>query len=110
MPASPLAPIRKYLWLVILVLCVLVGVYAATLDADAIAATGHYGFLSMLPAIAAIVICFATRNVILALFMGVVFGGLITTRGARRRVSPRRGPSSGRAGAARGNGEDAYAR
>jgi Na+/H+ antiporter NhaC len=58
---------------------VLVGGYSATLDADVIAATGHYGFLSVIPAIGALVICFATRNVILALFMAVVLGGLITT-------------------------------
>ncbi len=79
MPASPLALIRKYLWIVILGFCVLVGGYSATLDADFIAAMGHYGFLSVIPAIGALVICFATRNVILALFMGVVLGGLITT-------------------------------
>ncbi len=78
-PISPLAPIRKYLWIVILAFCVVIGAYSATLDTDSIAAQGHYGFLSVMPAVGALVICFATRNVILALFMGVVFGGLIST-------------------------------
>ena len=78
-PITPLTPIRKYLWLVILAFCVSVGAYSMTLDAESIAAQGHYGFLSVMPAVAALVICFATRNVILALFMGVVLGGIITT-------------------------------
>ena len=78
-PNSPLAPIRKYLWIVILALSVGVAWYSATLDAEVIAAQGHYGVLSIMPAIGALVICFATRNVILALFMGVVFGGLVST-------------------------------
>ena len=33
---------------------------------------------SLLPALVTLLICFATRNVILALFMGVVMGGLIS--------------------------------
>jgi len=78
-PASPLTLIRKYLWLIILAFCIGIGMYSSGLDADSIAAQGHYGLLSVMPAVAALVICFATRNVILALFMGVVFGGLITT-------------------------------
>jgi len=78
-PRSPLASIQKYLWLVILALCVVIGAYSTTIDADSVSARGHYGFLSVMPAVAALVICFATRNVILALFMGVVLGGLVTT-------------------------------
>jgi Na+/H+ antiporter NhaC len=38
-----------------------------------------YGVLSIVPALTTLGICFITRNVILALFMGVVMGGLITT-------------------------------
>ena len=76
---SPLAPIQKFLWPAVLVFGIAVGWYSSTLDADQIAAQGHYGFLSVVPALAALVICFATRNVILALFMGVVFGGLVST-------------------------------
>lgn len=78
-PASPLTLIRKYLWLIILAFCIGIGVYSSALDAESIAAQGHYGLLSVMPALAALVICFATRNVILALFMSVVLGGLITT-------------------------------
>ena len=40
----------------------------------------HFGFLSLLPAILTLVLCFSTRNVIFALFIGVVLGGIITTR------------------------------
>lgn len=70
--------LRRHLWAVVLIFCGIVAWYAATLDASAIDAQGHFGFLSILPAIGALVICFATRNVILALFMGVVLGGLVT--------------------------------
>ena len=75
---SPLAAIRKHLWIVILAVLAAVGWYATTLDSSAIESQGHYGFLSIMPALAALVICFATRNVILALFMGVILGGLVT--------------------------------
>jgi Na+/H+ antiporter NhaC len=51
----------------------------ATLDPALIEDRSHYGFLSLLPALATLAICFVTRNVILALFLGVVLGGLITT-------------------------------
>ena len=74
-----LGPIRRYTWIGIALLCVVVGVYGRTIDPAAADAAGHYGFLSILPALAALVICFVTRNVILALFMGVVLGGLVTT-------------------------------
>ena len=37
----------------------------------------HYGVWSMLPAFATIIICFVTRNVLLALLVGITFGGLI---------------------------------
>jgi len=40
----------------------------------------HYGVLSLVPALATLIICFATRNVIFALFMGVVLGGLVTSQ------------------------------
>jgi len=49
-PASPLTLIRRYLWLIILAFCI--GIYSATLDAAGIAAQGHYGLLSIMPAIA----------------------------------------------------------
>lgn len=79
-PPTPLTPIRRYLWIGILGLCIGVGIYAAVLDRELIAAQGHYGFLSVMPALGALIICFATRNVILALFMGAVLGGLVSTQ------------------------------
>lgn len=39
---------------------------------------GHYGVWSLLPAAMTIAICFVTRHVILALFVGVLVGGLVT--------------------------------
>ncbi len=67
------------IWIAIFGFCIAIGAYATTLDADAVEAQSHYGFLSIMPALAALAICFLTRNVILALFMGVVLGGLVTT-------------------------------
>ena len=72
-------PIREYMWLGILGFCVVIAVYARGLDPGVVAEQAHYGFLSIMPAVAALAICFITRNVILALFMGVVLGGLVTT-------------------------------
>ncbi len=39
---------------------------------------GHYGIYSLLPAAVTLLLCFVTKNVILALFTGVVTGGIIT--------------------------------
>ena len=75
---TPLDLIRKNLWIALLILLTGVGWYATTLDSAAVESQGHYGFMSVMPALAALVICFATRNVILALFMGVILGGLVT--------------------------------
>ena len=74
-----LGPVRRYTWVGVLALCIAVGTYARTLDPATVDALGHYGFLSIMPALAALAICFVTRNVILALFMGIVLGGLVTT-------------------------------
>jgi len=74
-----ISALRRHAWLGILLLCVTVGAWALTLDEAELASDGHYGVLSIMPAVAALVICFVTRNVILALFMGVVLGGLVTT-------------------------------
>ena len=38
----------------------------------------HYGLWSLLPSVVTIGICFVTRNVLLALLLGVVTGGLVT--------------------------------
>ena len=40
----------------------------------------HYGFWSLLPAAITITTCFITRNVILALLLGIFSGGLLTGR------------------------------
>ncbi|MEJ2274250.1 MAG: hypothetical protein P8Y01_06705, partial [Woeseiaceae bacterium] len=71
--------LRSFGWLFILALCAVVAWLGLTLDTALVAERSHYGFLSLVPALATLVICFATRNVILALFMGIVLGGLITT-------------------------------
>ncbi|MBW3660684.1 MAG: sodium:proton antiporter, partial [Gemmatimonadetes bacterium] len=41
---------------------------------------GHYGFWSVLPAGVAIVLAFALREVVSALFLGIVLGGIISGR------------------------------
>ncbi len=68
----------KYAWVWLLVLCAGTIWIAAELDPATVEAQGHYGFLSVLPALATLVICFVTRNVIFALFMGVLLGGFAT--------------------------------
>ncbi len=68
----------KYSWIWLLVFCAATFWYAAGQNEMQIAKQGHYGVLSLVPALATLVICFATRNVIFALFMGVVLGGLVT--------------------------------
>ncbi len=67
----------KIFWIAILAFCALLTWQARTLDPAA--TTEHYGWMSVMPAVVALVICFVARNVVLALFMGVVVGGLITT-------------------------------
>jgi Na+/H+ antiporter NhaC len=74
-----LEPLRRHLWLIILAVCAAVAWSGYKLDPLEIEARGHYGFLSLVPALSTLIICFLTRNVILALFMGVVLGGLVTT-------------------------------
>ena len=39
---------------------------------------GHFGVWSLLPATVSIVACFMTRNIILALLLGVMTGGLVS--------------------------------
>ena len=69
---------RRNFWLVMVGVAVFVTWYSLGMDPAQVEAQGHRDFLSLLPALATLVICFVTRNVILALFMGVVFGGLAT--------------------------------
>ncbi|MEM7612673.1 MAG: Na+/H+ antiporter NhaC family protein [Pseudomonadota bacterium] len=70
--------LRRYAWAMLLLFCIATAWYAARLDPDVLAAQGHYGALALLPALATLAICFITRNVIFALFMGVVLGGLVS--------------------------------
>ena len=70
--------LKKYSWLLVLIAIVAIGIYASGLDDAFIDQQGHFGFLSVLPALTTLAICFITRNVILALFMGVVMGGVVS--------------------------------
>ncbi len=76
--ASMLKFLHTRAWLGLLALFVIAAWLGLRTDATIVEARGHYGFASLLPALATLAICFATRNVVLALFMGVVLGGLIT--------------------------------
>ncbi len=51
----------------------------AGIPLEARALPDHFGWLSVMPAVIALLICFVARNVVLALFMGVLLGGLIAT-------------------------------
>ncbi len=68
----------KHSWVWLILFCIGVSWKAGGLDPATIQQQGHYGFLSLIPAFATLVICFVSRNVIFALFMGVVLGGLVT--------------------------------
>ena len=68
----------KYSWVWLIAFCVFIYWQAGALDPATIEQQGHYGYLSLIPAIATLAICFVSRNVIFALFMGVVLGGLVT--------------------------------
>ncbi|MEM7084088.1 MAG: Na+/H+ antiporter NhaC family protein [Pseudomonadota bacterium] len=70
--------LKRFQWLLLPIALLIVAIAARSLDAEGIAAQGHFGMLSVLPAAATLAICFATRNVILALFAGVLFGSAIT--------------------------------
>lgn len=72
--------LKNTAWLWILLLCVFVAWYGAHLDPVSTEEQGHFDFMSLVPALATLAICFVTRNVILALFMGIVLGGLVTTQ------------------------------
>jgi Na+/H+ antiporter NhaC len=71
--------LKDHAWIGLLLFCIYVGWYGVQVDAGGVEAQGHYNFMSIVPALATLTICFITRNVILALFLGVVLGGLVTT-------------------------------
>lgn len=75
-----LSKLKDYTWVWMLALCVLVAWYGVRLEPASVEQQGHYNFMSLVPALATLAICFVTRNVILALFMGIVLGGLVTTQ------------------------------
>jgi hypothetical protein len=70
--------LAKFSWIWLFLGIFLLAWYGRGLDPDVIEAQGHYGWLSLLPAVAALAICFITRNVILALFTGIILAGAIT--------------------------------
>jgi Na+/H+ antiporter NhaC len=69
---------RRFSWILLFLGLFLLAWYGRSLDQAVIEARGHYGWLSLLPAVAALAICFITRNVIFALFTGILLAGAIT--------------------------------
>ncbi len=69
---------NRHAWILGLLAVVALTGYARTLDPSVVESQQHHGFLSLVPALATLAICFITRNVIFALFMGVVVGGLVS--------------------------------
>jgi Na+/H+ antiporter NhaC len=67
--------IRDWLWLPVVVLIFFSLKYGIQQPDGS--ETGHYGFYSIFPALVTLFLCFYTKNVILALFTGIVTGGLI---------------------------------
>ncbi len=68
--------LNDWLWLpavILLVLALFYGIYQPENTYKV-----HFGFYSLFPAIVTLFLCFYTKNVILALFTGIVVGGLIT--------------------------------
>lgn len=70
-------PRRLLLWIALLVALVLL-VMLFPPERVGIGETVHFGLWSIVPAILALILCFATREVIPSLFLGVVAGGLIS--------------------------------
>lgn len=58
----------------------LVGIGIWLLGPDGVAEGDHYGWVSLLPALVTLVLVFVTREVVSALFAGVVVGGLVIGR------------------------------
>jgi Na+/H+ antiporter NhaC len=67
----------KYLWIPAIILIFLAIIFGLTNDQTV--SVGHYGIYSIFPAVVTLFLCFYTRNVILALFTGIIVGGLITS-------------------------------
>jgi len=69
-----LSSMQKYLWIPPVALILIALYYGIFIDHT----QQHYGFLSLFPAVVTLFLCFYTKNVILALFAGIVVGGFIT--------------------------------
>jgi Na+/H+ antiporter NhaC len=73
-----LSNIRNWLWVPIVILILISLWYGISHGGNLPEGQTHFGIFSLIPAIVTLALCFYTRNVILALFVGVVLGGLIS--------------------------------
>jgi Na+/H+ antiporter NhaC len=73
-----LANLRNWLWIPIVFLILLSLWFGITHGGELNEGQAHFGIYSLIPAIVTLALCFYTRNVILALFVGVLLGGLIS--------------------------------
>jgi len=70
--------LKDWLWLpaiILIIISLIFGIQNINNDLQS-----HYGFYSLFPAIVTLFLCFYTKNVILALFTGIVVGGLISSQ------------------------------
>lgn len=72
--------IQRWLWIPVILLIIASAWHGIIGEHEITEARKHYGFFSLVPALVTLFICFYTRNVLLALFLGVVLGGLITAQ------------------------------
>ena len=70
--------IRVMIMTIFMVLLSTSVVFAAELD-TATANANHYGFLTLIPPIVAIVLAFLTKNVIISLFVGTLAGTFLVS-------------------------------
>ncbi len=68
--------IKEWLWLPAIVFILLALFYGIQHPEQV--GQEHYGIYSLFPAVVTLFLCFYTKNVILALFTGIVVGGLVT--------------------------------
>lgn len=68
--------IKEWLWLPAIVF-ILLALFYGIQHPDQMGQE-HYGIYSLFPAVVTLFLCFYTKNVILALFTGIVVGGLVT--------------------------------
>lgn len=68
--------LKEWLWLPAVVFILLALIYGIQQPEQS--TQSHYGLYSLFPALVTLFLCFYTKNVVLALFTGIVVGGLIT--------------------------------